>query len=332
MKSIYSILSYDQNEILFNECATIEDVLNRAIPGQVHWITLSGITLQDDFAAVGQLLEYFQLSPQLATTIFAPERQPFEGEYDDCLYMEYSILLHRSSLRAHKRVSGSIIQGTHYLILLEKTPSGLFERTRKRILERHTQSQSHGPDYLLYLIIKTIMVNYQEIFKNLTERFEALEDEVIGHPAREYVYDQILDLREEFKPLHGHLLDLMEFVDTLREEESRFIGKEVKKRFTKTTAREAKDLMGDYQFMRSWVAELIEIHRANVNESTNRVMKTLTVISTIFLPLTFIAGVYGMNFDNIPELHWEWGYPVVMFFMLSLAVSALIFMRSRKWL
>lgn len=96
--------------------------------------------------------------------------------------------------------------------------------------------------------------------------------------------------------------------------------------------RETEALMACHQYLRSWIAELIEIHRANVNESTNRVMKILTVFSTIFLPLTFVAGVYGMNFENMPELAWEYGYFAVLLLMGGIAAGALLFMRYKKWL
>jgi magnesium transporter len=121
-------------------------------------------------------------------------------------------------------------------------------------------------------------------------------------------------------------------VNTLREEESCFIDKETKKNFTKILNRETEDLLASYQNFRTWITELIEIHRANVNESTNRVMKTLTVLSTIFLPLTFIVGIYGMNFDYMPELDWPWAYPAVLIFMTLLAVGAIVYMRLRKWI
>jgi magnesium transporter len=88
----------------------------------------------------------------------------------------------------------------------------------------------------------------------------------------------------------------------------------------------------DYQRLRNWITELIEIHRANVNENTNRVMKTLTIFSAIFLPLTFIVGVYGMNFEYMPELGWKWGYPAILSLMAVMAAGGIFFMRRKKWL
>ncbi len=332
MGATYSILTYDKSSMEYHEGAGIDETLALVKTDCVNWITVSGIALQDDHVALRSLLNHFQLNPMLFNSFFEFEQRPFEGEFDDCLYLEYAILLYRPAMRAHKRVTGSFILGSNFLIVLEQIPSGLFERTRMKILARHSRVQQYGADYLLYLLIKTIVINYQEMYKALVTKFELLEDEVIGHPGSKQVYDRILEVRDEFKPLYAYLVSLAEFVNTIREEETRFIRNGTKKRIGKTIGRETEALQAGYQYLRTWSAELIEIHRANVNESTNRVMKILTVISTIFLPLTFIVGIYGMNFAHMPELEWELGYPTVMLSMALLAGGALFFMRRKKWL
>lgn len=332
MDATFSILSLDQHDIDLTACRDIHELLARVRPDRTSWITLSSIALERDHLAVRMLLDAFQLNSRLLDNIFGHDPQPLDDEDEDCLYMDYSILLYRPQTRAHTKIMGSFILGKSFLIQLEKVPSGLFERTQKRVLGRHTNAQIYGADYLLYLALKTIIINYQDILKSLTEKFERLEDDVIGHPGNEVAYDRILELREEFKPLNNVLLELTELINRLREEESHHLTREVKKRIGKELLRETAELMASYQDLRSWVAELIEIHRANVNESTNRVIKTLTILSSIFLPLTFIVGVYGMNFSHMPELDWEWGYPVVLVGMLGLAVGALIFMRKKNWI
>ena len=109
-----------------------------------------------------------------------------------------------------------------------------------KILARHSRVQQYGADYLLYLLIKTIVINYQEMYKALVTKFELLEDEVIGHPGSEQVYDRILEVRDEFKPLYAYLVSLAEFVDTIREEETRFIRNGTKKRIGKTIGRKPR--------------------------------------------------------------------------------------------
>jgi len=332
MGSVFAIVTYDKSVMESCESDNLDEILEQARPDRVNWITMSGISLQDDHAAFMRLLQHFQINPKIFSIFFKHESQPFEGEYDDCLYLEYAILLYRSSLRAHKRVTGAIIVGANFLLLLERIPSGIFERTRRKILNRHSQVQKYGADYLLYLLIKTVVINYQEIYKALARKFETLEDEVIGYPGQEVVYDKILELRDEYKPLRTYLVDLIDFVGEIREDDTRYITSGIKKRLAKEIVRETEALLADYHYLRTWMAELIEIHRANVNESTNRVIKILTVISTIFLPLTFIAGVYGMNFEHMPELAWEWGYPLIMVGMTMLAIGILAVLRVKKWI
>lgn len=332
MRATYSVVAYNKAEMLVEESDQLQTILPLVTPERVSWVTLSGINLVDDHLAVKATLEHFHLNSRLFESIFKPERGQLEEEHDGSLYLDYSILLYRPTRRAYTRVRGSLILGPRFLILLEKTPSGLFERTRGKIGNKHTKAQNHGADYLLYLLIKTIIINYQHILKSLAEKFEVLEDEVISHPGQEAVYDKILEMREEVKPLYTHLTELADLIREVEEAESPLIGKEVRRSMARLNDHEIKEMLADYQHLRAWVTELIDIHRAGVNESANRVMKTLTIISTIFLPLTFIAGVYGMNFDIMPELRWEHGYPLVMGFMLLLAVGALALMRIRKWI
>lgn len=332
MSAAISILSFDKTALDYAEGLNLAEALARARADRVTWITLSGISLHDDHSVLADLLAHFKLNLALQESFFKSEQQPFEGERDDCLYCEYTLLLYRPALRAHARVAGAIALGQNFVLLLEKTPSGVFDKLRRKILSRHTRIQQHGADYLFSLLIRAIIANYQDIHRAIEAKFEVLEDVVIGHPGRDVGYERALELREEYAPLYGYLVDLNDFVKAVRDDETRFVGPEAKRWFSRTLSREVEALLVDQQHLRTWLAELIEIHRANVNDSTNRVMKTLTVISTIFLPLTFIAGVYGMNFVHMPELEWEWAYPAVMTFMVALAVGALGYMRSKRWL
>lgn len=332
MSAVLSILSFDKTALEHAEGLSLTEALAQVREDRITWIMASGITLQDDHAVLADLLAHFRLNPALQESFLKAEQQPFEGERDDCLYSEYTLLLYRPTLRAHARVAGAIVLGRNFVLLLEKTPSGVFDKLRRKIIGRHTRIQQHGADYLFSLLIRAIIANYQDIHRAIEAKFEVLEDDVIGHPGRDVGYERALELREEYAPLYSYLVDLNDFVKAVRDDETRFVGAEAKRLFSRTLSREVEALLVDQQHLRSWLAELIEIHRANVNDSTNRVMKTLTVISTIFLPLTFIAGVYGMNFVHMPELKWAWAYPAVMAFMLALAVGALAYMRSKRWL
>lgn len=332
MSATFSIVTYDGTAMAHCETDSVKEILAHVEPERINWIIMSGVALQEDHVALRSMLNHFHLNSMLFDSFFKHEHEQFEGEFDDCLFLDYAILLYRADLGAHKRVTGSIILANNLLIQLEKTPSGLFGATRRKILARHTHAQKYQADYLLYLLIKTIVINYQDIYRTLVAKVERLEDEVIGYPGTEQVYNKILDLREEIKPLYAYLVSLGDLVSAVSEDHVRFIGNSTKKRLMRTIGRETEALLAGHQYLRAWIAELIEIHRANVNESTNRVMKILTVISTIFLPLTFVAGVYGMNFTYMPELQWEYGYLAALLLMAAIAGGTLLFMRLKKWL
>jgi magnesium transporter len=332
MQASYSILAYNQNEMNFIESRSIDEILAQIRPDRVSWITMSGITLVDDHHAAQALLDRFNLASLPLTTIFGSGPPSLDDDFGDCLVLDYSILLYRPNRGAHARVKSCMVVGPQFLLMFEQTPSGLFEKTRARIVGNHTQTQRFGVDYLLYLLIKTLVLHYWQILGSLSIKFDALEDEVISAPAQERGYDKILNLREEFKPLYGYLASLVDTVNAVQEEDSPLISPETQAALMNLVDHEIKELLETHQHLRTWIMELIEIHRANVNESTNRVMKTLTIISTIFLPLSFIAGVYGMNFDNMPELKFEFGYPAVLAFMLLVAFGIIFVLRHKKWL
>jgi magnesium transporter len=222
MSAKLSILTYLGEQMDFAQCRDVDDLLARVEPDRVNWITLSGITLQEDHHTVKQLLNHFHLHPHLFRRIFNREQQQFEGEYDDCLYLENSILLYNPVQGAYAVAEVSLILGAKFLILLEKLPTGLFESTRSRIMSRRTRAHRYGADFLLYLLLRTVVANYQTIMKELVKKLEVLEDTVIGHPGEDFVYDQILELREEIKPIHDHLVTLDDFVDTLKEQDNPF--------------------------------------------------------------------------------------------------------------
>jgi len=327
MQTAYSILAYNDHDVDFVESHSLGDILPHAKPDGVSWITCSGI---DDRAAVSTLLEHFSLSSLLVDTIFSFGQQQLETEFDDCLLRDFELVHYGPNPEFHIRVC--FVLGHNFLLVFEKTPSGMFDSTRRRIMGNHTRAQQHGADYLLYLLARTVLINYQQVLASFTEKFDAIEDTVIAHPNTEQVYGQILSLREELRPLYPYLVSLANLIDSLHDEESPLIQTETQAIFDRIIDRDAAELLESYERMRAWIVELIDIHRANINDSTNRIMKTLTVLSTIFLPLTFIAGVYGMNFQHMPELQHELGYPMVLALMASIAIGILLFLRVKRWL
>ena len=325
----YVLVVYDAESIDAFECQSIDELLGRVDPQRINWVTIRDV---HDEKELGQLLDVFHVDPFVLVEILDEGRMQFDTEYENCLYLEYTVPYLHPERKLLEQTSGSFVLGSNFLILYEHQVRGLFSRTRRRLVNHQTKAQQHGPDYLLYLLLRAVVVeHYQLSFKHLTLRLEELEDHVLTGRGREEVYRDILFMREEIKPWNEPLLELEEFLEFVKDAESKFISDEEGKVFTKSLYREIESLLTYYDRLRAYLTEMMSLHMAAVERNTSRVNQLLTVIATIFLPITFIASIYGMNFEYMPELEQPWGYPAVLTLMLVVALSLLIFMRRRRW-
>jgi magnesium transporter len=325
----YVLVVYDAESMAAHECRSFDELLGRIDPQRINWVTIRDV---HDEAEIARLLEVFHVDPFVLVEILDEGRMQFDTEYENCLYLEYTVPYLHPERKLLEQSSGSFVLGSNFLILYEHQVHGLFSRTRRRMANHQTKAQQHGPDYLLYLLLRAVIVeHFQLSFRHLTYQLEELEDHVLAGRGREEVYRDILFMREEIKPWNEPLLELEEFLEFVKDAESKFISDEEGKVFTKSLYREIESLLTYYDRLRAYLTEMMSLHMAAVERNTSRVNQLLTVIATIFLPITFIASIYGMNFEYMPELEQPWGYPAVLTLMLVVALSLLIFMRRRRW-
>lgn len=328
-RSRYTLVSYDAQEINEFETEDVEQVLARLARGRVNWITIRDV---HDEAELKRLLDYFELDHFLLREILDEAWMQFETEYENYLYLEYTVPTILPETDGLVNSKGSFILGRDFLILYEHQSHGLFARTRRRIIGRQTKALRYGADYLLYLLLRAAVVeHYQSSFKRLTVIIEALEDRVLASHGEERIFQDILAVREEVKPWNEPLLEIEDFLEFVKDAESRFISDEIGRLFSKSLYRETEDLLNYHERLRLWMKEIMDLHDTNVNRRSGRIIQLLTVVSTIFLPITFITSWYGMNFVNMPELAWRWSYPAVMLLILGVGVGLFVFMKRRRW-
>ena len=325
----YSIVVYDTKSIRSYDCQSVDEVLEQADLSRVNWVTVRDV---HDEAELTRLLTYFGIHSDVLPSLLDEVQTEFEVEYDDCLYLEYMLPYLDRQPRRLVQSRGSFILTTQALILYEHQLHGLFARTRRRALNKLTHIMEYGPDYLLYLLLRGVIVeHFQRGFKHLAAELEELEDRVLIGRGREEVYRTILIAREGIKPWNDPLLEMENFLEYVEDAESKFITEKAAKYFTKSLLREVETLLGSYDRLRVMLKEVMDLHMGNVERNTSRVNQLLTVIATIFLPITFIASIYGMNFEYMPELEQPWGYPAVLLLMLGVALSLILFMKRRRW-
>lgn len=327
--SNYSIVIYDTQAIDAYDCQNIDELLERADATRINWVTVRDV---HDETELIRLFEFFGVDQFVLPDLLDEGRAKFEVEYENCLYLEYMVPYLDPEKGRLVQSGGSFILTTNALILYEHQRHGLFSRTRRRALNRQTHVLEYGPDYLLYLLIRAVIVeHFQHAFKILAAELEVLEDNVLIGRGSEQVYRTILDTREYIKPWNEPLLELEDFLEYVKDAESKFISERVAKYFTKSLQRETEQLLANYDRLRAMLKEVMELHMGNIERNTGRVNQLLTVIATVFLPITFIASIYGMNFDYMPELEKPWGYPAVLLLMAIVAGGLLFFMRKRRW-
>lgn len=327
--SSYVIVVYDADSVVEYECSNIDEVLAHVDSSAVNWITLRDI---HDDTAILKLFSFFNIDPFVINEIMDETPMQFDIEYENCLYLEYVVPHYIPATRIVTPSKGAFVLGRNFLILYEHDVHRLFSRTRKRLVGRQTKAQRYGADYLLYLLLRAAIVeHYQLSFNRLTLKLEELEDHVLNGDGREEVFQDILLVREEVKPWNEPLLELQDFLEFIKDAESKFISEDITRYFTKDLSREVESLLAYFDRLHTWLKEVMDLHMASISRSSNRIIQLLTVISSIFLPLTFISSIYGMNFEYMPELKHPLGYLGVLLVMAIVGIGSLLFMKRRRW-
>ncbi|NJO04272.1 MAG: hypothetical protein HC876_01305 [Chloroflexaceae bacterium] len=228
---------------------------------------------------------------------------------------------------------GSIIFASDVLLVFEESGvTDFFGSLRQRLCSGRTRARNHKADYLMYLLISDGVIDmYTSVLYRFLERIDTIEDTLTGDRLSTKAYRDLLRVREELKPVYRYMLEVGNLAYQLEQLDTAYISQDVQKRLGRDLTREVELLWDEYKRQRALITELINIHRNNINEATNRIIHRLTIISTVFLPLSFIVGVYGMNFAYMPELEWRYGYLAVWLLILAVAGGMLYFMKRNKW-
>jgi magnesium transporter len=224
----------------------------------------------------------------------------------------------------------SLILGPNFVFSFQEREGDIFDPIRDRIRNNKGHIRKMGADYLAYSLLDSIVDNYFIILEKLGEKIEFLEEKLVTHPTPETL-QTIHHLKKEMIFMRKSVWPLREVVNGLERGESSLIEKS-----TRIYLRDVYDhsiqVMDTIETFRDMVSGMLDIFLSSVSNRLNSVMKVLTIIATIFMPLTFLAGIYGMNFKHMPELEWRWGYPFLWLIMGGIGVFMLLYFRKKKWL
>ncbi|KUK14221.1 MAG: magnesium/cobalt transporter CorA [Synergistetes bacterium] len=321
------VIDYDAEKVKELKTGKIEDCLPLIEKGAVTWINVIGLHNTEAIRKVG---EHLNLHPLVLEDILNVTQRPKVEFFDDYIFLVLKMLTYNPELRKIESEHISVILGQKFVLTFQEKRGDLFDPVRGRIRSNKGIIRKRGPDYLFYALIDVLVDNYFYMLEKLGDEIEELEGEVIGSPASGTVH-KIHELKRNLIELRRSIWPLREILNLLYKEKPDLIKEE-----TIPYLRDVYDhiiqVIEIIESLRETTGGLLDVYLSSVSNKMNEVMKVLTIIATIFMPITFIAGIYGMNFEYMPELKWRWGYPVVLIAMLIISLGMIIYFRRKKWL
>lgn len=295
--------------------------------GRVNWLDVEGISQIEILKRVG---DCYGLHPLVMEDIVNTDQRPKKEDYGDYLFIVVKMLIVRQSGRLTTE-QVSMVLGEGYLLTFQEGLAGdPFGPVRERLRNAKGRIRGYGADYLAYALIDAVVDDYFAVLERLAERLEVLETEIVTAPTRATIRS-IHQMKREMVVLRKSVWPLRELIGSLERRESDLI-REGTVLYLRDLYDHTVQIIDTVETFREMLSGMLDIYLSSEANRTNEVMKVLTVYATIFMPLTFIVGLYGMNFKNMPELEWRWGYPAVLVLMVFVAVGMMIFFRRKGWI
>ncbi|MFC1822644.1 magnesium/cobalt transporter CorA [Thermodesulfobacteriota bacterium] len=322
-----SIIDYDEQTLEEKQLGKIEDAFPLKDTPTVSWINIDGLHEVDIIEKVGK---HFGLHPLVLEDIVHTGQRPKMDDFDDYLFIVSQMLLYDGEEDKLIIEQFSLVIGPHYILSFQEMEGDVFQHVRERIRKAKGRIRKMGPDYLAYALMDAIVDQYFVVLEKIGERIELLEEELLEKPTPETM-QMIHNLKRELIFLRKSVWPLREIIANLERGESDLI-QEKTTIFLRDVYDHTIQVIDTVETFRDMASGMLDVYLSSVSNRMNEVMKVLTIIATIFIPLTFIAGVYGMNFKFMPELEWHWSYPLVWAVMLVVAIVMLFYFKRKKWL
>lgn len=321
------VCTYDGEHFQEQLLRDVSELSKLAETEQTDWISVDGVHNIEVIEAVGSA---FHLHPLILEDIANTTQRPKVDEYEKELFVVLKMLrlAEHSDLISVEQVS--VVLGDGYVLSFQEEPSDLFDPIRERLSMGKGHLRTFQADYLAYRLLDAVIDSYFEILEQIGTKVEELEHRILGEPDTDILL-KIHSLKRQMLFIRRAIWPLRDVVAHL--ERSEFAGiQESTHPYLRDLYDHVAQVMDNIDTFRDMLSNLLDNYLSLASNRVNDVMKVLTIVATIFIPLTFIAGVYGMNFKYMPELDEPWGYPAVLLFMGSVLVVMVFFFRRKKWL
>jgi magnesium transporter len=322
-----TITRYNEQTFVERQVDTFAECQMAADLGEVTWINVSGISKVKDLEKLG---ECFKIHSLVLEDILEVGQRPKVEDYDDYLYIVLNSILPVPEGDRLVAEEISLVLGPHYVLSFYAGDDDIYAPVRERLLQAKGRIRKLGADYLAYSLIDLVVDNYFLELEKFGDQVESLEDEVVANPSPQTLH-HVHQFKNDMIMLRKSLWPLREVIARLERRESPLISEALGNYFRDVYDHTiiAIDTVETY---RDILSGMLDIYLSSMSNRLNSIMKVLTIIATIFMPLTFITSLYGMNFKNMPELQWEYGYFMVLGAVVVIAVSMLEYFRRKHWI
>jgi magnesium transporter len=327
-KTKITVLDYDEANVNEKEISAVRELRQFKDSSTVTWIHINGI---HDVQALEEIGTVFGLHPLTLEDILNSDQRPKMEDFCDYVYIVLKSF-HSDNTKANE-IHGeqiSIILGRTFVISFQEKETDIFKPIRERIRAGKGRLRKSGADYLAYALIDSVVDNYFIILEQVGERIELLEESLVKNPSAGTL-QAIQHLKREMIFLRKTVWPLREAISSLERTGCQLV-QESTEVYLKDIYDHTIQVIDSIETFRDMLSGILDIYLSSISNRMNEIMKVLTIIATVFMPLTFLVGVYGMNFKYMPELEWHWGYFFTWGVMVAVAISMLIYFRRKRWL
>jgi len=320
------IIDYDESQFREKQAKTIEECFYFKDTPTVTWINIDGI---HEIEIIDKIGKYFGFHPLILEDIVNTGQRPKYEDFDSYIFIVLKMLYYDDKKDETAVEQVSLILGSNFVISFQEKEGDVFEPIRERIRNAKGRIRKMGADYLAYSLLDAIVDNYFSILEKLEEKIEGIEEDLMKNPTIETL-QTIHDLKKDTIFLRKSVWPLRELISGLERGESNLIQKNIGA-YLRDVYDHTIQVIDTIETFRDMISGMIDIYLSSVNNRMNEVMKILTMFAAIFIPLTFIAGIYGMNFQHMPELTWKYGYYIILAVMSTLGIVMLTYFKRKKW-
>jgi len=322
-----TLMNYDSETLLEKQLPDIQATFPHRDTPPVSWINVDGLHETEVIEKIGG---HFGIHPLVLEDIVNTGQRTKAEEFENYIFIVLKMLLYDDAGGHIVAEQVSLILGPHFLISFQEKEGDVFDFVRERIRKARGRIRKSGCDYLAYALMDAVVDHYFVILEKLGDKIEHLEEQLLENTTRVMLED-IHHLKREMIFLRKQVWPLREVLNSLIKDPSELV-RETTHIFLRDVYDHTIQVIDTIESFRDILSGLSDLYLSTVSNRMNEVMKVLTIIATIFIPLTFIAGIYGMNFEFMPELKWPWAYPALWLVLIIIAYAMLSWFRKKKWL